>query len=127
MSIIIFNSIINHNLLKLHKKKQVVLVCPTSSSVSVAPHLREQSGFHDFFFVVVIFIIFKIYTICINHLLRIFVTMNTVGVIYRNPGGKPSKPGKPGGGKPFERPEGENWVIIWILSTTKSYQLLLVI
>ena len=53
--------------------------------------------------------------------------MNTVGVIYRNPGGKPSKPGKPGGGKPFERPEGENWVIIWILSTTKSHQLLLVI
>jgi len=31
----------------------------------------------------------------------------------KNPGGKPSKPGKPGkpgGGKPFERPEGENWV-----------------
>ena len=53
--------------------------------------------------------------------------MNTVGVIYRNPGGKPSKPGKPGGGKPFERPEGENWVIFWILSTTKSHQLLLVI
>ena len=26
----------------------------------------------------------------------------------RNPGGKPGKPG--GGGKPFERPEGENWV-----------------
>ena len=31
-------------------------------------------------------------------------------VMCRNPGGKPSKPGKPGGGKPFERPEGENWV-----------------